>query len=91
MVIAIHNNINSILSSGVFVEAEETGIWSTLKSYLLNRFEYQEALTNILSETFNFLIDLGTVDNVMIPEILEFTTDINGLSHPHDLTPWDFL
>ena len=90
LVIAIHNNINSILSSGVFVEAEETGIWSTLKSYLLNRFEYQEAMTNILSETFNFLIDLGTVDNVMIPEILEFTTDINGLSHPHDLTPWIF-
>ena len=90
LVINIHNNINSLLSSGVFVEAEETGIWSTLKSYLLNRFEYQEAMTNILIETFNFLIDLGTIDNVLIPEILEFTTGINGLSHPQDLTPWIF-
>ena len=47
-------------------------------------------MTNILIETFNFLIDLGTIDNVLIPEILEFTTGINGLSHPQDLTPWIF-
>jgi hypothetical protein len=28
LVIAIHNNINSILSSGIFVEAEELSTWS---------------------------------------------------------------
>lgn len=87
--INIYNNLVSILSSGLFSETEME-LYKTLRLYIINRLQYQEALVNIFTETFDFIINLGNIDNVRIPDILTFTCGINGLVYPQDMKPWIF-
>ncbi len=85
ILINIHTNLSSILSSGIF-----SGEWVTSDSYLMNRFEYQNALENILVEVIDD-ITLLPVSSVIVPKVLEYVIGTNGLQYPMDLQPWLFV
>lgn len=85
ILINIHTNLSSILSSGIF-----SGEWVTSDSYLMNRFEYQDALENILVEVIDD-ITLMPVSSVIVPKVLEYVIGTNGLQYPMDLQPWLFV
>ena len=85
LVISIYDNLNSLLTSGLF-----NGEWKTTDTFLLNRFEYQDAFENQLIEIVEDLI-LLPMSSVIIPSVLEYSCGTNGLQYPTDLQPWIFI
>ena len=85
ILINIHTNFESILSSGIF-----NGEWITSDSYLLNRFEYENALEHSLIEIIDSIV-LLPVSSVITPKVLEYVIGTNGLQYPMDLQPWIFV
>lgn len=85
ILINICKNFNSILVSGIF-----SGEWTTTDSYLMNRFEYQDALENLLIEIIDDTV-LLPVSSIIVPKVLEYVIGTNGLQYPMDLQPWIFV
>lgn len=81
----IYNNINSILESGIF-----NNEWSTTDTFLLHKFQYQNALENHLKEIIDDTI-LIPISSIILPKYLEYTIGTNGLQYPMDLQPWIFV
>lgn len=81
----IYENLNSILTSGIF-----SGEWTTTDTFLLNKFEYQDALENILIDVIDSCVKLP-MSSTIIPSILTYTIGTNGLQYPMDLQPWIFI
>ena len=81
----IYNNIRSIVSSGLF-----SGEWIDTDEFLLNQFQYQNAMENQLIEIIN---DTEKIPDASVrhPDILEYSCGTNGLQYPLDLQPWIFV
>ena len=85
IVINIYNNLNSILESGIF-----NNEWVNTDTFLLNRFEYENALEKQLVEIIDD-ISLLPASSIIIPKVLEYVIGTNGLQYPMDLQPWVFV
>ena len=85
IVINIYKNLNSILSNGMF-----NNEWIATDTFLLNRFEYENALEKQLIEILDDTC-LIPVSSIIIPKVLEYTIGTNGLQYPMDLQPWIFV
>ena len=85
LVISIHNNFNSILSSGIF-----NNEWISTDTFLLNKFQYENALEKQLIEIIDS-VSLIPVSSIIIPKVLEYIIGTNGLQYPMDLQPWIFV
>jgi hypothetical protein len=85
IVINIYNNINSILESGIF-----NNEWVTTDTFLLHKFQYENALENQLKEILDDTL-LIPVSSIIVPKYLEYTIGTNGLQYPMDLQPWVFV
>ena len=85
LVISIYNNLNSLISNGLF-----NGEWTNTDTFLMNRYEYQDALENQLVEIFEQTILIPS-SSVLVPSILNYTVGVNGLQYPMDLQPWIFV
>lgn len=85
IVINIYNNLKNILESGMF-----NNEWIDTSAFLINGFQYQNALTNQLLEIIDDTL-LIPISSIIIPKILTYTIGTNGLQYPMDLQPWIFV
>ena len=85
LVIKIYDNLNTLINSGIF-----NGEWVSTDTFLLNRFEYQDALESLLIDIYEDVILIPSA-SVIVPSILEYSVGVNGLQYPMDLQPWLFV
>ena len=85
LVITIYDKLNSLVSSGLF-----NGEIIYTDAFILEKFQYQDAMENLLVEIVDDLVTLP-MSSIIIPSILEYSCGTNGLQYPMDLQPWIFV